>query len=163
MEEQEFKQQAYILINEHIPGWTLHISGGKRTLGSCNHSKRQISVSRYWIELYDWEQIRHTVLHEIAHALTRYDGHGHKWRRECVRLGILPSRTNPIIESFSYDKKIAVLKPKYTYSCPNCDKKKYSFRRLKLKHACGQCCNQYNYGKYTEKFALVLEVSNGNY
>jgi hypothetical protein len=43
------------------------------------------------VEVNDVIQVTDTILHEIAHALTR-DGHGYAWKRKCIEIGAKPER-----------------------------------------------------------------------
>ena len=49
-----------------------------------------IELSRPLVELNSEEEVRDTILHEIAHVLTWGDDHGPKWQAECRRLGCRP-------------------------------------------------------------------------
>jgi len=51
-----------------------------------------ITLSRPLTLLNPIEQVRDTILHEIAHALTPGDGHGAKWKAACIAIGAKPVR-----------------------------------------------------------------------
>ncbi|MBQ7023351.1 MAG: SprT-like domain-containing protein [Akkermansia sp.] len=75
--------------------WSFCWDRAVRRMGCCNITRAQISLSRYFAEAYlkkDPEMIRHTILHELAHALAvdNYGetGHGIVWYMYCLRLGL---------------------------------------------------------------------------
>jgi predicted SprT family Zn-dependent metalloprotease len=49
-----------------------------------------IELSRKLVELNTEDEVRDTILHEIAHLLTWGDDHGSKWKKMCVKLGCRP-------------------------------------------------------------------------
>ena len=80
------------LMDEHgLTNWTLAFVEARRRLGDCDFRNRVIRIGRaHALEGSD-EQIRDTVLHEIAHALTgREAGHGPLWRETARRIGATP-------------------------------------------------------------------------
>jgi predicted SprT family Zn-dependent metalloprotease len=80
-------------MNRHgLSSWTFKFDRAIRRFGSCWPARRQITLSWKLTMLNDEAQVRNTVLHEIAHALTPGDGHGAKWKRACRELGISPDR-----------------------------------------------------------------------
>ena len=89
--------QARALMNHHgLHGWTLKISRGKTTAGHCFTAGKEIALSGVLLPMWPAADVRDTILHEIAHALTPKDpGHGPEWRRVCVAIGGSPARTFP--------------------------------------------------------------------
>lgn len=83
---------AATLIEQHNVlysfGWCNHV----KAAGICDYQNRTIWLSRPVTLLNTEEMVRNTILHEIAHALTPGDGHGHQWKAACVRIGANPSR-----------------------------------------------------------------------
>lgn len=78
-----------------LRGWCFVWDRAVRRLGCCDARKRQISLSRYFVEYYlprDCEKIRRTILHEVAHGLAvmhhRELGHCGWWAFYCHLLGI---------------------------------------------------------------------------
>ncbi len=64
----------------------------RRRFGCCNFTRRRISLSRPLTFLNDEAEVRDTILHEIAHALTPKTGHGPAWKAMCLRIGAKPVR-----------------------------------------------------------------------
>lgn len=147
--------RAIWLVNKYLnkpidTGWTVTIHKRKSQTGTCDYFKKEIQISKYLLlHSNKFKEVQQTVLHEIAHALTMGDVHGHKWKAKCVELGCLPSRcTLPEVSKKLND----IQQSKYDYKCPNCGHIKKVNRRLKHIPACGICCRKYNDGKYTDKY-----------
>jgi len=77
-----------------LRGWKLTLDHSRRRAGQCKYQTRTISISRYLTELHSEDEVRDTILHEIAHALTPGDGHGEVWRRTCLAIGGNGQRTH---------------------------------------------------------------------
>ena len=101
-------QQTYNLVVDLLKqhglrekGWTFAVSRGKNILGSCSYRTKAIKISKYLIQLGTDEEVRNTVLHEVAHALVGgAAGHGHIWRMKCRQIGLAnPERCSTV----SYD------------------------------------------------------------
>ena len=80
------------LMDEHgLTGWTLAFIEAKRRLGDCHFRHHVIRISRTHALEGSEEQIRGTVLHEIAHAIAgREAGHGPLWKVTARRIGATP-------------------------------------------------------------------------
>lgn len=83
------------IMREHgLSTWKLKIGTAKRIAGTCYSGRRQITLSHTLLSQWPVEEIRDTILHEIAHALTPHDvGHGKAWKAKCVEIGANPTRT----------------------------------------------------------------------
>lgn len=89
-------------------GWSYGTDRAIRRLGCCRPEKKQISLSRHFVAHYlsrNPEQIRRTLLHELAHALAwerrRSRGHGRTWQHYCAALGIPDERATTCCEDFA--------------------------------------------------------------
>jgi predicted SprT family Zn-dependent metalloprotease len=88
---------AESLMQEHLDNpedWTFEWQNAVSSFGSTNLVKRKIHLSRIPTELETDDQIRDTILHEIAHANV-WDrdcnrSHDTVWKREAQRLGARP-------------------------------------------------------------------------
>jgi predicted SprT family Zn-dependent metalloprotease len=82
-----------LMARHGLAGWTFGFNRRKRTLGLCHHAARIIELSIYFVERNCLEEIRDTILHEIAHALVGPE-HGHDvvWRAKCREVGARPER-----------------------------------------------------------------------
>ncbi len=80
------------LMEEHgLQDWTLAFVEARRRLGDCHFGDRVIRISRAHALQGSEEQIRNTVLHEIAHAIAGPEaGHGPLWKATARRIGATP-------------------------------------------------------------------------
>lgn len=82
------------LLAEHgLTGWTFGFDNARRRAGLCGYGARRITVSRTLMALYSHEQVRETILHEVAHALAGAEhGHDAAWRAVAERIGSTGAR-----------------------------------------------------------------------
>lgn len=85
------------LMDEHgLEDWQLVFDRAKKRAGICRSSERTIGLSAPLTVLHTPDQVRDTVLHEIAHALVGpRHGHGPTWQAMAQRLGASPERCLP--------------------------------------------------------------------
>lgn len=73
--------------------WKIKIGSAKRQAGSCHRGLKVIRLSHTLLSQWPFADIRDTILHEIAHALTPNDpGHGAAWKAKCIEIGAKPER-----------------------------------------------------------------------
>jgi len=88
------------------------------------------------------EQVRDTILHEIAHAIAGHKaGHGWQWKAECRRIGANPNRTADLPQDMVLGLKEKIAN--YKAVCTKCDNV-YMFYRLtekwkQGKYICSKC------------------------
>lgn len=128
-----------LMIEHKIPAWTLRFDRSKRRFGRCNHGRKEISLSRFLVQLNDESKVRDVILHEIAHALAG-PGYGHRqeWKLICRRIGAEPIRC--------YGSDVLTPDPKWVGTCPKCPYKYYRFRlsRNMYNRSCGECSSTYS-------------------
>lgn len=113
--------------------WVFEFDNGKRRFGYCSYRERKISLSRVLVRLNDENRVRNTILHEIAHALTRAErGHGPEWQRKALAIGCDGQRC--------YGDDVTKPRATFTGTCPACSRIIHRFRRTRT--ACGQCCRK---------------------
>ena len=77
------------LLAEHgLDDWGLGFDRARRRAGCCRFGYKVISLSMPLTAIHPDDDVRETVLHEIAHALVG-PGHGHDeaWRAQAVAIG----------------------------------------------------------------------------
>ena len=85
---------ALELMGQHgLRDWTFAFNKRKRALGLCRYATKSIELSIYFVDANTNEEVRDTLLHEIAHALVGH-GHGHDdvWKKKCAEVGARPER-----------------------------------------------------------------------
>lgn len=123
MQIEDARRLTSELMREHgllELGWHYRIGKGTRTLGTCSHSKKRITIMGPYISHADEASVRETILHEIAHALVkpvrdpwtgRWDQHGAAWKAKCIEIGGSGERCghNPYADKIRREKKEAAL------------------------------------------------------
>ena len=151
MGRKEIFLMARDLMSKHseLDLWRFSFENYKKSFGRCNYTTRTISISSYLCDSMTDIAIKDTLIHEIAHALTRGHGHDNVWRRKCAELGGVPERTASTSKSLIEG---AILQSKYTLTCPCCGYKIPKHRAIKHSISCGIC----HPGGYNEKFKMIL-------
>lgn len=92
MDLQIVQQLARGLMDRHgLEQWGLVFDRARRRAGMTRYQEQVISLSRPLMQLYDENQVRDVILHEIAHArVGTGHGHGAVWKQEARRLGTPP-------------------------------------------------------------------------
>lgn len=77
------------LLREHgLDDWTVTLDRAKTRAGVCRFARREIGLSGPITALHSEDDVRDTILHEIAHALVGPDhGHDRVWRAMARRIG----------------------------------------------------------------------------
>jgi predicted SprT family Zn-dependent metalloprotease len=141
---------ALSLIKEYCPDFRFRFNNTKRLFGQCRNGQKLILLSRHLVELNGEEQVRDTILHEIAHALTPGHHHDKVWKAKAKELGCRPSRC------YSNDS-VVVPRGAYALVCPNCGFEYQVYKRRRSVGACRKCCVKYSNGKYNDRFELKLK------
>jgi predicted SprT family Zn-dependent metalloprotease len=151
--------RAYRLARElmdwhGLQEWDLLFDYAVSRFGQCSYSQKRIALSKALVELNCEAEVKDTVLHEIAHALTPNAGHGQEWKKVARSIGCSGERCYSI-------SSVIMPKGKYKTMCPNCKKERVCFRKPKRGLACGNCCRQLNNGQYDQRFMLQI-LKNGD-
>ena len=106
-------------------GWTFEWDNAKVRFGRCLYNRKLISMSRPLVELNTEEEMRDTLLHEIAHALVG-PGHHHDyfWRMEARKVGARPI-------ACVADKSLQYPQPRFIGTCTGCGVEITRFRMTK--------------------------------
>ncbi len=84
--------EKYGLRTVHGDGWKFIWNNRKASVGLCDYNSRTIQISKPIFKFLSEAEIRDTILHEIAHAITPGDGHGTLWKQCCIKIGANPKR-----------------------------------------------------------------------
>lgn len=145
MDKERAREIAENLINRYCPNYPFGFDKAKQRLGQCNYLKKRITLSEIAVELNEEDKIKDTILHEIAHALNEYQRHNYKWRQTAISIGCTGERTT----------NANTVEGKYAYKCSNCGAITKYHRIHRKPRACGNCCNKYNHGRFSEKYILI--------
>ena len=130
--------------------WHFDFEACKRTLGRCHYHVKKITLSKWYAELNNEDDVEDTILHEIAHALSfiRYGkngkGHGWAWKKVCGEIGANPERVHKGILEYpdNHHKYIDTCECGITYKrhrksarrkyrCPKCGEPLYNDKEKK--------------------------------
>lgn len=161
MTEREVTDLALSLMSEHglnWPAWGFRTARSKNRLGFCQYNRfngGMIAFSKNYLHL-PYEEIRDTLLHEIAHAIAGHKaGHGPEWKRVCRQIGAKPNPSADLKDEMQ-------LEYKWTGVCPNNFKHKVMRHALTEKGrrmACGACCRELNDGKFTPRYLFEWHLT----
>lgn len=72
-----------------LDGWELKKDHAKTRLGQCDHGKKIISISTYFMrgKGCNYSKVKNTLLHEIAHCLTPGQKHNLIWKKTALKIG----------------------------------------------------------------------------
>ena len=140
MELKKAQALTHYLMHEHkLPSdWKFRWQNKKISLGTCSYQKKEIRLSKWYAELNDEAEVRDTILHEIAHALSyirhgrKGIGHGRLWKSICREIGAIPracskGKLNKPQNHYKYvdtccgvTYRMHRLRRNARYSCPKC-------------------------------------------
>ena len=146
-------EYCQVKVNELLPNYSLEITPQRKFFGQCNYRTKRIRINGEYIRQCSLDDVKETVLHEIAHGLCFEggNGRGHRnphFRRICRELG-----TNPAGKSMKSDYKHQY---KYTITC-QCG---FSFGRDHLKrnllrrYSCGKCGTSLSEAKVSQFLSI---------
>jgi predicted SprT family Zn-dependent metalloprotease len=101
-----------------LSDWEFGLNSNVRRAGVCHFptglTPGRIEISAHFAECNSDEEIRDTLLHEIAHALVG-PGHGHDsvWKAKCLEVGAKPIRC--------YGENVEMPKGAWRATCPSCE------------------------------------------
>jgi len=129
---------AESMMLEHIEDrdWTFGFDNGRRRAGLCSYTDKKITISKYLSLVHSIDDVKQTIIHEIAHALSGpKEGHGKKWLATAKRIGY----RNETYTGEEIAKKYAP----YFGLCPN-GHQHYRYQKPKLLYSCHICAKGFN-------------------
>lgn len=132
---------AELFAKHNITDWRFAFDRATRRAGSCCHTDRTITLAREFARQAPDEELRETLLHEIAHALVgpRHN-HDAVWREKALAIGCSGQRCHSI--SFT--------PPRYVVTCENhCWAG--TAERCRRNVVCRHCRGAILYQTYTEE------------
>ena len=120
------------LMRRHgLDDWTLVFDRAKRRAGVCRHATRSIGLSAPLTQLYREEEVRQTLLHEIAHALAGpTHAHDAVWRGIARSIGSTAERCVPA--------DMPTVPAPWVGTCPAGHRVERHRRPMRVQ-ACGRC------------------------
>ncbi|MGN6753177.1 MAG: SprT-like domain-containing protein [Intrasporangium sp.] len=94
MDLSEALSLARELVRAHrLDGWTVGLDRAKARAAACHFRDRRITLSSHLTALHEQDEVRDSILHEIAHALVGpRHGHDEVWRATAIAIGSTGSR-----------------------------------------------------------------------
>ena len=135
-------RRAEQLMAAHgLAGWSLQLDDASCRAGSCNGALKVIGLSRLYCLHATAEEIRETVLHEIAHALVGPEhGHDRRWKAAARAIGCTGNRCH----------YIDFAPPRYLVSCFPCGWTERANRRRRSA-VCRACRTPVTYRTFTRQ------------
>ena len=133
---------AESLIKKHgLDGWSFQFDNAQRRAGACAYSTKVISLSRLYCLKASDDQVRNTILHEIAHALAGpKHNHDARWKSIARSIGCTADRCH----------SVDFAPAKYIVSCSRCGWHQKKNRRLRG-GVCRTCRERVEYRPFTQQ------------
>lgn len=128
----------------HIPaGWTFGFDLAPSRAGVCRYQQRRIDLSVSYCLAATREDIKDTILHEIAHAIVgpRHN-HDKVWKAKAREIGCMGERCHRVQHTV----------PKWVGEC-GCGQQWFRQvlqRRLMVNRVCARCFGEIRWSRYTE-------------
>jgi predicted SprT family Zn-dependent metalloprotease len=130
-----------LLVQHDLSHWSFQFDNGRKRAGCCHYGTKVISLSYEFAKHAPEDEIRDTILHEIAHALVGQQyHHDDVWRAQALEIGCSGQRC--------HDLQFTL--PRYIVSCAQgCWVATTDRRRSHV--LCRQCRGQIVYQTFTEE------------
>ena len=136
---QQVEDHAGELLERHLntgapaTPWRFRFEIATSRAGICRYTTRTIALSVSFVLRASWDDIRDTLLHEVAHAIVG-PGHGHDavWQTAARRLGCTAKRCSTVTHSLK----------RWIGQCPRCRDRWFRQRltaKLRQRSICPRC------------------------
>lgn len=136
------EKMAIELIKEWLPKYDLMFDNAKRRFGLHIGCRKIITLSKPLCLVNDWDVIKVTVLHEIAHwidyQIRWYSNHDRTWQKICISIGWDWERY------YTERKWLNRVEGKHKYVCIKCWRVVHTHRKFKREKSCWLCYNTFN-------------------
>jgi len=137
-----FALAEHLLVRHGLHDWQVAYDNAKRRAGVCRYRDRTIGLSAPLTALHSHDDVRDTILHEIAHALAGPEhGHDAHWRRVAMGIGCSGERC------VSTDSPRVA--PSWLGVCP-AGHTQERHKRPERVTTCGTCSNRFDLGHVYE-------------
>lgn len=149
-----YRFQTTSMFNLALLGWKFEFNTRKRAAGLCSKREKTIYISKWLLDqnLHKSLEFENTIRHEIAHALEfelrGESNHGRLWKFIARQVLCTAERC------FTGEQISITATTKYTLICDNCGNKTPRHKAMTRHSACGNCCNEYNFGRYSDKYKM---------
>ena len=121
-------------------GWSFKWIRSQRAAGRClckrkgfQYSGGEIQLSDFITSVHSEDEVKNTILHEIAHALTPGHGHDYVWKMKAMSIGCSGDRCFEMTDELAEKKKEI---SKVIGTCPKCRKNFFMTRMPKRDQWC---------------------------
>lgn len=120
-----------LMKQHHLNFWKFEFNNRKSAIGLCNEKRKTIYLSKILTPQMKYEDVKDTILHEIAHALVGIrHGHNSIWRAKAISIGCNGQRCTS-------EKALDIdITAKYEATCKNCGHVHKANRRKKRDSWC---------------------------
>lgn len=136
------------LMSAHgLAHWKFGWNNRLKSFGVCSYRRQIIWLSKPLTLVCSEDEVRDTLLHEIAHAKTPFDrGHGVAWKQMAIAVGAKPVHCSTAK---------ATIEGPWKAVCRNCGTEHRRYGKPRKRRACGICCKQHNGGLFADEFELT--------
>lgn len=145
MELNSIREIALKLMKSHnLNDWTFKWGDFVDTMAKCNYKYKYIILSRPMTKHEsNFDRVKNTILHEIAHAIDYNErgiksNHDERWQEIAKSIGC---NANKYGDPSGIDKEKFY---KWIGTCPNCNKKYFFNIKPKTDRSCAKCDTKYN-------------------
>jgi predicted SprT family Zn-dependent metalloprotease len=125
-----------MLVKHNLTDWKFVLNNKmtNATFGMCKYAPKEIHLNKKASLILKEDEVINTIIHEIAHALTKGHDHDEVWKAKCRELGCRDYKYANI------EKEVLNKLAKYKGICPTCGHIIYSGKKSGIIHV--ECSNE---------------------